>query len=98
MDLTAALEMVLGPLGGLVLALLALWMLLYTRRVVPGYVAEAAETRAEKTEQENERLNKIILELSEDRAGMSERIKSLEKRVAHLTSEITRLRKELGRG
>lgn len=91
-------EYFIGPVAGLVIALAVIYSMLYTRKLVPGYVADAAEERAKRLDKENEQLNHTVLELTKLNAGMEERVRSLEKRVAELTSEISRLRKELGRG
>lgn len=93
---TEVMQYFVGPVAGLVIALAVIYSLLYTRKLAPGYVADAAEERAEKVDAENERLNATVLELSKLNAGMEERVKSLEERIGRLTGEIEKLRKRLG--
>lgn len=81
--------------GVVVLLLLILWSLTYARVLIPASFYELERRRNDALDSENEKLQQLVLKLTEENAGMKSEIGALREQVEAMKQEIHDLRKEL---
>lgn len=88
-------DQILDRGGVIVLLLVVLWALTYARVLVPAAFYEKEVARNNALDSENEKLNQIVLRLTEENAGMKSEIAALREQVEAMKKEVHDLRKEL---
>lgn len=86
------LGLVVGPSGGLVLAVVCLILLVRGNYVVPYYVYAASESAREMLEEENKSNAAQLAELAQSNADLRVSVARMEQKIEHMSAEIVRLR------
>lgn len=89
------LDLILGPLGGFVVTVVALVALVRGKLVAPKYVLENSEARNELLEKESKEQHSIIMELTRLNATLGAQVEGLRADVEELTRSNERLESEV---
>lgn len=89
------LDLLLGPLGGFVVTIIALVALVRGKLVAPRYVLDNSEARNGLLESESKEQHKVIMELTRLNAMLGAQVEGLRTDVEELTRSNERLEREV---
>lgn len=87
---------IVGPFGGLVLAVAGLWVLVFTEKLAPDHVVKALREQVATLEAERREQNQTYIESVRLAAGLAEEVKGLRRQVEALQTDIRVLRAKYG--